>query len=226
VIEYYRRVHKVERFILYDNNSSESPTPEILSDPQIHVVPWKIPYKHTLIPPPQSGPEWIIIAQNSAYSHCLKKFSAATWTILMDTDEFLIRRRDKPALKTILESIPENVATLYVNGFWAGCNKFPRDKIYMNLRKMSRRGDKLCSQKLILRTSKHEFTNCIHQAYRVEGTQSKTLQINDGVYFFHLYTASAKNRACVCSSYCNILDKSFVESWSHVPGPPANHIKI
>jgi hypothetical protein len=217
VIGYYKRVHKVERFILYDNNSESPPPTEILSDPQIHVVPWKIPYKHTLIPAPTSGPDWIIIAQNSAYSHCLKKFSQATWTILMDTDEFLVRRRDKPALKTVLESIPENVATLYVNGFWAGCNKFPQDEIYKNLRKLSRRGDKLCPQKLILRTSKHAFTNCIHNAYNVPDTRTMTLQIRDGAYFFHLYTASAKNRRCVCPTYCNILDKSFTESWSHAP---------
>jgi len=217
VVDYYRRVHNVERFILYDNNSESPPPPEILSNPQIHVVPWKISYKHTLVPAPKSGPDWIIIGQNSAYSHCLKKFSAATWTILMDTDEFLIRRRGKPALKTILESIPENVATLYVNGFWAGCNKFPRDIIYKNLQKLSRRGDKLCSQKLILRTSKHFFTDCIHKAYTVPDTRAMTLQIRDAVYFFHLYTASAKQRSCVCSTYCNILDKSFSESWSHAP---------
>jgi len=221
VIDYYRRVHNVERFILYDNNSSTGPPQEILGDPQIHVVPWKIPYTHLLSTPPQAGPDSIIIGQNSAYSHCLKKFSQAIWTILMDTDEFLIRRRDKPSLKNILETIPENVATIYVNGFWAGCNKFPRDEIYKNLSKMSRRGDKLCSQKLILRTNKHMFTNCIHSAYRIQDTKAMTFQINNGIYFFHLYTASAKLRKCICSVYCTIPDKSFIESWSYV-----NHIKM
>jgi len=214
VINYYSRVHKVERFILYDNNSEGTPPKEILEDPKIQYIPWTIPYTHTLINPPKTGPDWVIIAQNSAYSHCLKRFNQATWTILMDTDEFLVRRRDAPALKTVLESKPTDVNTLVVKGFWAGCNKFTQKEIYNNLNKLSRRGSKFCMNKLILRTSKHKYTDCIHSAYITEG-RSETLPVNQGMYFFHLYTASAKTRKCECRIYCQIPDKSFMESWAH-----------
>jgi len=214
VINYYSRVHKVERFILYDNNSEKPPPKEILEDPKIHYIPWTIPYTHTLTNPPETGPDWVIIGQNSAYSHCLKRFNQATWTILMDTDEFLVRRRDALALKTVLESKAPNVNTLIVKGFWAGCNKFTQKEIYNNLNKLSRRGSKFCMNKLILRTSKHKYTDCIHSAYITDG-RAETLSVQDGVYFFHLYTASAKTRKCECRIYCQIPDKSFAESWIH-----------
>lgn len=214
VIDYYRRVHRVERFILYDNNSTEPPPKEILEDPQIQYIQWTIPYTHTLINPPDSGPDWVIIAQNSAYSHCLKRFNQAIWTIFMDTDEFLVRRRDAPPLKSVLESKADNVNTIVVKGFWAGCNKFTQKEIYKNLTKLSRRGDKFCMNKLILRTSKHKYTDCIHSAYITDG-RAETLPVNQGMYFFHLYTASAKTRKCECRMYCQIPDKSFIESWAH-----------
>jgi hypothetical protein len=217
LIEFYKRVHNVDRFLLYDNNSDEQPSTEILNDPTIIYIKWPIPYKHRLtnkndLAIDYNGPDDIIIAQNSAYSNALKKYHTATWTILLDTDEFLVRRSGNASLKSILESIKPSTDTLILRGFWAGCNKFQKSTIFENLHRISKRGNKFCMNKLILRTSQHKFTDCIHRAYPTEGN-TIVLGFDKGIYFFHLYILSEKRKDCDCRQFCNHSDRSFIESW-------------
>ena len=216
-IKFYKRVHNVDRFLLYDNNSDEKPSTEILEDPSVIYIPWHIPYKHLLkdktkLGEDYTGPDEIIIAQNSAYSHALKKYHNATWTIFLDTDEFLVRRSGNPSLKTILQTTLETTNTLIIRGFWAGCNKFRKNEIYENLRRISKRGTQFCMNKLILRTSQHMFTDCIHRAYPTTGSTTM-LGFDKGIYFFHLYTLSEKRKGCDCRQYCNHNDRSLIESF-------------
>jgi len=216
-IKFYKRVHNVDRFLLYDNNSDEKPSTEILEDPSVIYIPWSVPYKHLLtdksnLSPDYTGPDEIIIAQNSAYSHALKKYHTATWTIFLDTDEFVVRRSGNPSLKSILESTLPSTDTLIIRGFWAGCNKFQKNEVYENLRRISKRSTKFCMNKLILRTRQHMFTDCIHRAYKTEGSTTM-LGFDKGIYFFHLYTLSEKRKGCDCRQYCNTNDRSLIESY-------------
>jgi len=219
VLNYYRRVHGVQRFILYDNQSTDPVPPEIVSAPDVVYENWNFPYKHTMqskanLAPNYGGPETIIVAQNSAYSHCLKRYRQGTWTILFDTDEFLVRRRDGPSLLNLVKTLSPKVSTIIVQGYWAGCNGLHQSELYNSLRKITKRSDKFCMNKLIFRTADHIYTNCIHNPYSTKGAIVK-LAANQGLYFFHLYTASAKNRVCDCGIYCKTKDKSFQESFIH-----------
>lgn len=219
-INFYKRVHGVNRFLLYDNNSTEPPLTEIVERDDVIYIPWLIPYKHTLkgktrLAADYTGPDEIITGQNSAYSHALKKYSDATWTVLLDTDEFVVRRSYGPSLNSILEQTNPSTDTLILRGFWAGCNKFNKNEIYLNLRKISRRGVNFCMNKLILRTSQHVFTDCIHRAYPTQGN-SVMLGYDKGIYFFHLRTLSEKRQErCDCTMYCRQSDRSLIESWHH-----------
>jgi len=216
-IEFYKRVHKVDRFLLYDNNSDSEPSTEILNDPSVIYIKWTVPYKYQLLDKKElfadyTGPDEIIIAQNSAYSNALKKYNTATWTILIDIDEFLVRRSGNPSLKSILESTQPSTDSLILRGFWAGCNKFQKSTIFENLHRISKRGNKFCMNKLILRTSQHKFTDCIHRAYPTEGSTGM-LACEKGIYFFHIYLMSEKRSNCDCRQFCSQNDKSLVESW-------------
>lgn len=217
-INFYKRVHGVDRFLLYDNNSTETPVKEIIERPDVIYIPWYIPYKHKVqdkanLSPTYTGPDEIIVAQNSAYSHALKKYHTATWTILVDIDELLARRSNSPSLKTILETINQLTNTVVVRGFWAGCNNFPKNEIYENLRRILHRSNKFCMQKLILRTREHKFTDCIHHAYPTGGNSS-LLAFERGIYFFHLHTLSEKRQTkCDCKTYCCVKDRSLIESF-------------
>ena len=219
-INYYKRVHKVDRFLLYDNNSTEQPDPEIINRPDVIYIPWRIPYKHTItdkekLSQDYTGPDEIITAQNSAYSHALKKFPEAKWTAFLDTDEFLVRRAYGPSLQQILESTQESTDTLILRGFWAGCNKFSRAEIYENLHRINRRSQNFCMNKLILRTSQHLFTDCIHRAYPTSGSATM-LAFDKGIYFFHIRSLSEKRPGpCDCQTFCRHIDRSFIESWHH-----------
>lgn len=219
-INFYKRVHNIDRFILYDNNSTQTPSTEIIDRPDVIYIPWNIPYKHTLtdkkkLADDYTGPDEIIVAQNSAYSHTLKKFHNATWTILLDTDELIVRRTSNPSLKTILESVNPSTDSLFLRGFWAGCNNFSKNEIYQNLRRISKRSNKFCMNKLILRTSQHKFTNCIHGIYPTGGN-SITLAFEKGVYFFHLLTLSSKRpNKCDCKTFCSHQDRSLIESFQY-----------
>lgn len=218
-INFYKRVHNIDRFILYDNNSDEKPSTEILEDPAVIYIPWSCPYKYTLTDKTKlsldyTGPDEIIVGQNSAYSHALKKYHTAEWTILLDTDELVVRRSGNPSLKTILESTQLDTNTLIIRGFWAGCNKFSKNEIFANLRKISKRGTQFCMNKLILRTSQHKFTDCIHRAYPTNGFTTM-LGFDKGIYFFHLYILSEKRKTCNCKLYCCQNDRSLIESMLH-----------
>lgn len=216
-INFYKRVHGVERFLLYDNNSDEKPLTEVLERSDVIYIPWLIPYKHTIkdkqkLSPTYTGPDEIIVGQNSAYSNALKKYGDATWTILLDVDELVVRRSYGPSLKAILEGTDALTNTLIVRGFWAGCNNYSKNMIYENLRRISRRSNKICMQKLILRTSKHKFTDCIHHVYQ-NGGNASLLPMEKGIYFFHLYTLSEKRGGkCDCKTYCCQMDRSLMES--------------
>ena len=219
VLNYYRRVHGVQRFILYDNQSADPPPADLVSAPDVVYEQWNIPYKHTLqananLSADYTGPETIIVAQNSAYSHCLKRYRQATWTALFDTDEFLVRRRDNLSLLNLVKSFSPAVSTIIVKGYWAGCNSLQQSELYNSLRKITKRSAKFCMNKLILKTADHVYTNCIHTAYPSRG-KKVTLAFERGVYFFHLYTASTKNRPCSCGTYCRVQDPSFQESFIH-----------
>jgi hypothetical protein len=216
VLNYYRRVHGVQRFILYDNQSDSPPPHEILAISDVVYEFWNLSYKHTIadkknLSESYDGPIEIIIAQNSAYSHCLKRYRQATWTALLDLDEFVVRRRDNLALRKLVAEISPQVHSILVKGYWAGCNKVPQAEIYNSLKKFTRRSQKFCMNKLILRTAEHVFTNCIHNPYPTNGA-IVTLAFDRGYYFFHLYTASAKNRKCDCSIYCQVQDRSLLDS--------------
>lgn len=216
-INFYKRVHGIERFLLYDNNSNEQIPNDILLREDVMYIPWNIPYKHTIkdkksLGEDYTGPNEIITGQNSAYSHALKKFPNATWTLFLDTDEFIVRRSGNPSLKDILSSSFSSSDTLILRGFWAGCNKFHKNEIYENLRKISRRGNKFCMNKLILRTCHHVFTDCIHRAYPTTGATT-VLAFEKGVYFFHLYIVSEKRTHCNCNIYCSYKDRSLIESF-------------
>ena len=219
VLNYYRRVHGVQRFILYDNQSADPPPADLVSAPDVVYEQWNIPYKHTIqakenLSPDYTGDDTIIVAQNSAYSHCLKRYRQATWTILFDTDEFLVRRRDNLSLLNLVNSFSPAISTIIVKGFWVGCNSLKRTELYNSLRRITKRSEKFCMNKLILKTADHVYTNCIHTAYPTRG-KTTTLAFERGYYFFHLYTASAKNRTCTCATYCRIQDRSFQESFIH-----------
>jgi len=219
VLDYYRRVHGVQRFILYDNQSSNPPPQDIISAPDVVYEHWNFPYKHTIqakenLSPTYTGPETIIVAQNSAYSHCLKRYRQGTWTILFDTDEFMVRRRDNLSLLKLVNSFSPRISTIIVKGYWAGCNSFKQTELYNSLRKITKRSDKFCMNKLILKTADHVYTNCIHNSYPTRGKKT-TLAFERGYYFFHLYTASAKKRPCSCAMYCKIEDRSFQESFMY-----------
>jgi hypothetical protein len=216
-INFYKRVHGIERFLLYDNNSSEKIPDELLLREDVIYIPWNIPYKTIIknkktLGEDYTGPDEIITGQNSAYSHALKKFSNSTWTLFLDTDEFVVRRSGNPSLKTILETTPSSTDTLILRGFWAGCNKFQKHEIYENLRKISRRSNRFCMNKLILRTNRHVFTDCIHRAYPTTGTATM-LGFDKGIYFFHLYIVSEKRSQCICNTYCNHHDRSLMDSF-------------
>lgn len=219
-INFYKRVHNIDRFLLYDNNSEEPPSTEITDRNDVIYIPWTLPYKHQLtdkkkLAEDYTGPDEIIVAQNSAYSHALKKFHNASWTLFLDTDEFVVRRAFNPSLKTILELTNPSTDTLILRGYWAGCNKFAKNEIYQNLRKISRRSNKFCMNKLILRTSQHTFTDCIHRAYPTQGS-SIMLAFEKGIYFFHLQSLSEKrNQACDCKTYCCQQDRSLIESCNY-----------
>jgi len=219
VLDFYKRTHGIQRFILYDNSEISEPPPEILARSDVIYNHWSLQYKYTLkdraaFDPQYTGPDTIIVAQNAAYSHCLKRYNQATWTIFIDNDEFIVRRRDGKSLNSILEETNSEVNTLIIKGYWSGCNGFTQQSIYENLRKFGKRSKNFCMNKLILRTSAHKFTNCIHTAYPTAG-KSIMLAFEKGIYFFHLYTASQKSRACKCSEFCAIPDKSLIESFRH-----------
>lgn len=219
VLNYYRRAHGVQRFILYDNQSDTPPPAELMAQPDVVYESWSIPYKHTIkdkknLSSTYEGPETIIVGQNSAYSHCLKRYHQATWTMLFDTDEFVVRRKGAESLKSLVQRIPPTIDTILVKGYWAGCNSVQKAEIYNSLRKFARRSQKFCMNKLILRTAVHVFTNCIHNPYPTRG-QVTMLPPDHGFYFFHLYTASSKNRACDCKIYCQVPDRSLQESLTH-----------
>jgi len=219
VLDFYKRTHGIQRFILYDNGEISEPPPEILARSDVIYNHWSQQYKYTLknraaFDPQYTGPDTIIVAQNAAYSHCLKRYNQATWTIFIDNDEFIVRRRDGKPLNSILESINSEVNTLIIKGYWAGCNGFHQQSIYENLGKFGKRSKKFCMNKLILRTSAHKFTNCIQSAYPKAG-KSMLLAFGKGIYFFQLYTASQKSRACKCSEFCAFPDKSLIESFRH-----------
>ena len=219
-IEYYKCVHGIERFILYDNQSTKRDGYDnIVSRDDVIITVWDIPYKYKLIDKSKlestyDGPEEIIIAQNSAYSHCLKFYRQATWTVLLDLDEFIVRRQSKPSLNSILNNIEPMCNSIYVKGYWAGCNKFQRNEISRNLDKISHRSPEFCKNKIILRTSEHRFTKGIHDFYDTDGSKKK-LSVIDGQYFFHMYTLSPKKRRCFCNKFCSVNDKSFLESWKY-----------
>ena len=219
VLNYYRRTHGVQRFILYDNQSEDPPSAELMAQPDVVYERWSIPYKHTItdkknLSPTYGGPETIIIAQNSAYSHCLKRYRQATWTMLFDTDEFIVRRRGAEPLISLVQRIPPTIDTILMKGYWAGCNSIKQSEIYNSLNKFARRSQKFCMNKLILRTASHVFTNCIHNPYPNQG-KIVMLSPDRGLYFFHLYTASSKNRPCDCKIYCQVPDRSFQESLTY-----------
>jgi len=219
VLDFYKRTHGIQRFILYDNDEISAAPPEILARSDVIYNHWSLQYKYTLkdrtaFDPNYTGPDTIIVAQNAAYSHCLKRYNQATWTAFIDTDEFIVRRRDGISLNSILESTNSEVSTLIIKGYWSGCNGFPQQSIYENLRKFGKRSKKFCMNKLILRTTAHKFTNCIHTAYPTAG-KAIMLAFEKGIYFFHLYTASQKTRVCKCSEFCAIPDKSLIESFRH-----------
>ena len=220
VLEYYKRVHKVQRFILYDNQSTDPIPAEILAREDVIYHKWDIPYKHTISDPKllkddYGGPQEIIIAQNSAYSHCLKRYRDAIWTTILDTDEFIVRRRDNEPLLSLVKMTSPAIHSIVVRGFWSGCNSVQRDKLYENLRKITKRSPNFCMNKLILRTAEHVFTNCIHSPYPTKG-KLIMLAYERGYYFFHLYTASAKLRRCDCQKYCRVADRSFQESFAYM----------
>jgi hypothetical protein len=216
VMDFYKRVHGVKRFILYDNQSDAPPPAEISTRADAIYQFWDVPYFHTItnksaLSDDYTGPEKIIVAQNSAYSHCLKRYRQAKWTAFLDTDEFVVRRRDNLPLSSIVNTVPDTIDTIEVKGFWAGCNSFNRDEIFRNLRNFKIRSNKFCRPKLILKTGSHLYTKCIHEAY---STAFSYLRVNQGYYFFHLYTASAKLRRCECKTYCSVRDKSLSESFT------------
>jgi hypothetical protein len=219
-LNFYKRVHGINRFLLYDNNSTEEPLTDLIERDDVIYIPWRIPYKYTLkdkanLHEDYTGPDEIIVGQNSAYSHALKRYGDATWTAFLDTDEFVVRRSYGPSINSILEQTNPSTDTLILRGFWAGCNNFNRDEIYKNLRRISRRGVNFCMNKLILRTSQHVFTDCVHRAYPTNGS-SVLLAYEKGIYFFHLRMLSEKRRErCKCDLYCGQKDQSFIESWHH-----------
>jgi hypothetical protein len=219
-VNFYQTKHNVDRFLLYDNNSADPPPQEILENPNIIYIPWHIPYKHTLkkltnLQPDYVGPGEIITGQNSAYSHALKKFHTATWTLFLDTDEFIVRRSGNPPLKSILETIQPSTDTLILRGYWAGCNNYRKAEIYQNLHRIQRRSRNFCMNKLILRTSQHVFTDCVHRAYPTAGN-AIMLAFERGIYFFHMHTVSKKRSGkCDCHTYCCHKDRSLIESWLH-----------
>lgn len=217
VIEYYRKVHGIQRFILYDNQSDSPPPTAVLSLPGVFYQRWDIPYTHTikdkaLIHKDYKGPEKLIIAQNSAYSHCLKFYTQALWTVILDTDEFLVRPPQSPSLNQILAEVPANIQSVMFRGYWAGCNSLSPSDLYTNLQSITHRSKDFCKNKLALRTSYHYFTNCIHNPYFKSLDEIFFLSNEIGYYFFHLYTASTKGRVCSCEKYCCYEDRSLRET--------------
>ena len=207
-IDFYRQVHKVERFIIYDNQSDGRPPNIILDDPGVIIVDWDIPYQLSLSKPIASPPlEWTIAAQNSAYSNCLKKYHDSEWTLLVDLDEFVIDASNQSNLDNLTKKLPESVDTLVFSGYWAGCNSLKPEEISANLDKVILRSKENCANKLMLRTREHFFTRSIHWPYpSLRNFTTIYPDASNSFYFFHLWTASTKHRECECWKYCSVLD--------------------
>jgi len=213
-LRFYRKVHNISRFIIYDNQSDEPAPMEFQSDPELVIIKWDIPYNLALSSPIASPPlDWTIAAQNSAYSNCLKKYHHSQWTLLVDLDEFIVCKESKNNLLDLTRLLPNLVDTIIFTGFWAGCNGMQDEAITNELDKIILRSSENCANKLMLRTRQHYFTRSIHWPYpSLRGGNQILPDPSNSFYFLHLWTASTKRRTCECWKYCSMLDMTLSNS--------------
>lgn len=186
-MEFYRRSHHVQRFILYDNNSGTALPQEIASGGDVICHRWPLPYHVKIEWEGEVRPH--VAAQNSAYSHCLKRYRSAEWTLLLDLDELLVNPTSNGGfLRGSLAALQPQINAVNVPGFWAGQNVRRLDDIGG----IEDRSSVACNPKVILRTREHGFTQCIHHAYSRPHQQTQI----PGLYFFHLALVSGKRRSC------------------------------
>lgn len=200
-IDYYKNKHEIDRFIIFDNNSTNLLERQKFKEyvenrNDVIYVEFNMPYSftHSFIDTSCRSP-FFIIAQNTCYSLSLKKYNSI-WSMLLDLDEYIIF--NNTSLKKKLLQLDVSIESVKINGYWAGCNGMT--KYNFNPSNVKKRSNKICGPKHILKNKSNDFTIDIHW---VKNNKQYELDIFDN-YFFHFKTLSNKGRVCDCSVDCSI----------------------
>ena len=197
-IDYYKSNHEIDRFIIFDNNSTNLSEKikfkeYIKNRDDIIYIEFNMhyTYEHNFLDTSCMA-NYFIIAQNTCYSLAIKKYNAV-WSMLFDLDEYIICNN---SLKKILIDLDDSIESVKINGYWSGCNGMNRQNfnpLYVN-----KRSNIICNPKHILKNKYNDFTIDIHWVQN-----NKAYEINiDYIYFFHFKTLSIKNRQCECFVDC------------------------
>ena len=214
-INFYKKTHGINRFVVYNfsTEDTESYWKEIQDLSGVSYYEWlksRVTFttKKAFL---KYDPKGLVrFDKNSAYSHCLKKYRDAEWTLFVDSDELLINPTSKIGwLERYLDRLPSSVNTIKVRGYLGGKEAFDLTDLPFVLK----RTEKEVKKRLILRTKYHDFTNCIHD---VEAKPSHQVWLPDA-YFFHLDINAKKKR--ISSLNESIHDKSLVKFISKKEGP-------
>lgn len=199
-VEYHKKYHNVQRFIVFDNNSEKKDEKQKFVDyvrqnsESIIYIEFNHPYsieitdKHEI--KNNNNCNRMIVAQNTAYSIALKKFNAK-YTMLTDLDEYIARDI------CLNDYLADKTESYIIHGIWTGCNQI-KDQYEFSPEKIRYISNEKCNQKLILRNECNDYTVCIHHPQYKNKT--KILP----VIFLHMRSLSLKKRNCNCELYCSI----------------------
>ena len=202
-IDYYKSKHEIDRFIIFDNNSTNlleklKFKEYIKNRSDIVYIEFNMPYIyiHNFVNTTCLA-NYFIIAQNTCYSIAIKKYNAI-WSMLFDLDEYIIYKNK--SLKKILFELDDSIESVQINGYWSGCNGM--NKYNFNPSYVNKRSNIKCMPKNILKNKYNDFTQDIHWVqYPI-----KKYELNiDNIYFFHFKILSIKNRHCECFTDCSVI---------------------
>lgn len=198
-IDYHKKYHGVNRFIIFDNNSTNLEDKQKFieyannDDSDIIYIEFNHPYTF----PVKRHPGWFIVSQNTAYAIALKKYNAE-FTMLLDLDEYVMNNNFN--LSNFL--VGKNTS-FSMNGIWAGCNGIQHRDDF-SIEKIKKISNKPCGQKLILQNKNNDFTSCIHWPQFPNNTKKIP-----NACFVHMRCLSIKNRVCSCKEYC-VKNNNFI----------------
>jgi len=203
-IDFYKRYHSVDRFLIFDNNTtSDKMRSEFLQFAQnrndVIYIPFNVQYKY-YHSRSDITPDHFIVGQNSAYSIALKKYDAE-WSLLFDVDEYLNVNQN---ISMVLSKLPKDMSAVTFNGYWTGCNEM-NDKNF-HYSKVKFRSINVCKPKLILKNKLNDYTQMIHFSQRVNST------LRSPCFFYHIRNLTLKDRKCQCNEYCVFIDPLCCES--------------